>query len=121
MSVLRVNKNALTISEILLVLVIIGILVTLGIVSWTTIKAREDEKNARQILTAIQKAAWDYSIRTESCTADFGALEIGDPNKITPLYTYSISCSPDFSATACKKNDPAVCITVNKYGEFSTL
>ncbi|MFA5362520.1 MAG: type II secretion system protein [Candidatus Omnitrophota bacterium] len=119
MSVLRVNRRALTLTEILLVMIIMGILITLAVVSAGVIKAQEDEKNARRILSALQKAAWDYSVRTESCTEDLEVLEIGDPNKISPLYTYRISCSPDFSAKACKKKDPDSCITIDKYGEFS--
>ncbi|MDD2702449.1 MAG: type II secretion system protein [Candidatus Omnitrophica bacterium] len=119
MLVLRVNRRALTFNEILLVLVIMGILITLSIVSTSAIKAREDEKNARRILSVMQKAAWDYSVRTESCTADFDALDVGDPNRISPLYTYQISCSPDFSAKACKKNTPGSCIVIDKYGEFT--
>ena len=109
----------MTLTEILLVLIIMGILITLAVVSTGALKAQDDEKNARRILSAIQKAAWDYSIRTESCTDDLDALEIGDPNNISPLYTYRISCSPDFSAKACKKKDPGSCIMIDKYGEFS--
>ncbi len=109
-------KNSFTSTELLVVAIILGILVSLGIPMIVKWMEKEFEKNAKMILKEIQKAEYDYYIRTEACTTDFKQLEIDNPNKADKFYQYTIYCNP-FRAVARRKNR---CIQIDLFGRVTT-
>jgi len=113
-----VNKKSVTLFEITIVLVILAVIYGITTISFNSWKEKEDARNARVILKALQRAEWDYFERTEVC-AGIEELGIGNPNTSSSPYSYAVICAPAFSIKACRKNNPSNCMTIDKFGEFS--
>ena len=113
------NNRAFNLLELIVVVIIIGILSTMGIVLYNNWRDTEDKKNTRLILKAIQLAEWDYNARTETCSTSWNDLEVGDPNKPNRNHAFSIECSPSFLGKGCRKRNPSKCMTIDLYGNIT--
>lgn len=84
------GRKAFTLTELVVVVIIIGILVTIAISHWQAPLEREYEANARAILSALLRAEHNFFAWKGRFTSDWTALAIDDPNNSDTAYNYSL-------------------------------
>ncbi|MCD6228912.1 MAG: prepilin-type N-terminal cleavage/methylation domain-containing protein [Candidatus Omnitrophica bacterium] len=110
--------RAFTVLELILVLIILGILMSLGVITFNKWAEREYEENMKVNLRVIQRALHDYKIRTGACSTDYKTLGIDNPETVDKFYSYQIECAPSIRISAVRKNNPQKCFQVGIIGEI---
>jgi prepilin-type N-terminal cleavage/methylation domain-containing protein len=94
-------KKAFTLVELIIVIVIIGILASIGIPRFTGAIRMAKESEAKAILGAIRSSQLRYELENGSYTTDINNLDIDLPSNPTEYYTYSaIDSSPNIGQAA---------------------
>ncbi|MCX5711712.1 MAG: prepilin-type N-terminal cleavage/methylation domain-containing protein, partial [Candidatus Omnitrophica bacterium] len=79
---------AFTLVELLIVVVIIGILSTLGIPQYQKLVRKAQATEAKTVLRSLADAVWQYHIETGTWPAAFSDLKIPLPNSNYFNYIY---------------------------------
>jgi len=84
------GRKAFTLTELVVVVIIIGVLATIAISKWQVPLEREYEANAREILGALLRAEHNFFAWKGRFTSDWTALAIDDPNNSDTAYNYTL-------------------------------
>ncbi len=84
------RRRAFTLTELVVVLIIVGILATIAISGWQAQIEREYEANARATLNALLRAEHNFFAWKGRFTSDWTTLEIDDPNNSDSAYNYTL-------------------------------
>ncbi len=84
------RRRAITLLELTVVMVIIGILATIAIMNWQAPIEREYEANARATLNALLRAEQNFFAWKGRFTSDWTSLAIDNPNISDSAYTYAL-------------------------------
>ncbi len=108
-------KRGFTLLELIVVIIIVGILATLGFTQYTRVVEKGRTAEARMILGSIRSAQEAYKLEKGNYTATIGDLAVGAPTACTPTHYFSYTSSattgtatrctsggknPDFTGTA---------------------
>lgn len=95
-------QQGVTVLELIIVVVIIGVLATLGIGGWSAQMEKEHAENAKAALQAVWQAEENYVAWKNTYTTDWAVLEIDNPNIVDKYYNYTIdsATSIDLLVTA---------------------
>lgn len=113
-----VRRWSFTLVEVMIVLVIIAILVSMGATIAFNSWERQIELNAKVYLGVLQRAVYDYYVRTKACSSNYEILGIADPNRKDEYYNYTIICGSPIEIRAQRKTDPSKCFCVGLFGEI---
>lgn len=100
-------KRGFTLIELLIVIIIIGILATLGFTQYTKVVEKGRAAEARTTLGQIRGAQEAYRLEYGSYTTDNTKLSVGDTNfpwgtcKTTHYFNYDVSTAGSAKATRC--------------------
>ena len=91
----NLKGKAVTLLELLIVLIIVGILAGIGFVGWQGMVEREHTENAKAALKMLWQAEENYSAWKGRYTANWNNLEIEglrivDSNRTDNFYVYTI-------------------------------
>lgn len=96
------NKRSFTLVELIIVMVIVGILASIGMTQYTKVVEKGRCAEAKAILGTIRTAQIDYYLSNGSYTSSLNDLSVGAPTSCvsTHYFYYSIT-SAQATATRC--------------------
>lgn len=100
------SRKAFTLLELILVVIILGILASLGLTNYTKIIEKSRIAEAKTILGQIRTAQEGYKLEYGSRTTDLSALGLGDlpiAGCLTTHYFMYSSTAADGIATRCSE------------------
>lgn len=120
MSILRADfKHGITLIELIIVVVIVGILATISIANYSKQIEKSRGSEAQSNLQSIWTAERVYRIRTGSYTTNWTDLNIDNPNNPSGrFYDYTINTATDTSllVTATRRTKSSLYFTINQDG-----
>jgi type IV pilus assembly protein PilE len=84
------RQSAFSMTELLLVLIIIGVLATVAVVGWQPAVEKEYKDNAKATLKALLRAQETFFSWKGRYTNNWTSLEIDDPNVSDNAYNYTL-------------------------------
>ena len=84
------GRKAFTLTELVVVVIILGIMATIAISNWQAPLEREYEANARAILGAVLRAEHNLFAYKGRFSSDWTAMAIDDPNNSDTAYNYTL-------------------------------
>ena len=86
-------KRAFTILEIILVILIIGVIATLGLVQYSMMMERSRAQEARTILGVLRKAQVIYKLESGAYSNSIANLQIDVPTACTSTHYFCYACT----------------------------
>lgn len=84
------KKQGVTLLELMIVVIIIGIISSISLVTWQAQLEKEYADNAKAILKMLWQAEQSFFVWKNGYTNDWQALEIDNPNNSDRFYNYTI-------------------------------
>ncbi|MDD2703230.1 MAG: type IV pilin protein [Candidatus Omnitrophica bacterium] len=116
----RTGREALALVETIVVIIIIGVVATIGTGVWRSQIESERRNNAKEVLKILWRAEESYFAWKNSYTVDWDSLAVEDPNKTDKYYTFTIeeSSARTLTIRATRKRTGGG-FTINEEGEIS--
>jgi prepilin-type N-terminal cleavage/methylation domain-containing protein len=95
------SKTGFTLIELIIVVIILGILASIGLIQFLKTIERGRSAEARKILGSIRAAQGTYRLENSAYTTDTALLTITFPTSCTSTHYFSYSLAAD-SATAIR-------------------